>query len=61
MLESECPRNNVLSALYVRITTLDSVAVQLSVGINRGGFRHVQHVRPNRGPKKTILCGALAP
>jgi len=27
------------------------VSVSLSI-LSRGGFRHVQHVRPNRGPHK---------
>jgi len=32
--------------------SVNSLSDHLLVSVTRGGFRHVQHVRPNRGPHK---------
>jgi len=48
-------RVKVLRPTRHRIRRFGNVLPCQSVGVVRGGFRHVQHVRPNSGPHKKGL------
>jgi len=51
-----CQTSGVTQRIIARVspmyTTLDDEVAASAAVMGRGGFRHVQHVRPNSGPHK---------